>query len=348
MSVASSEEKSLPASARKLANQRKKGHVARAPEMQSAIVSITLMGWLVSTAPSLSKAAQDLFQTTGQALQLEFPVAINTILISSRTLLLHFALLPLSIAFVAAFLAGFINNRGFIFALTPVVPTPDKINPLTGFKNLFKINNFVDLGMAVLKAFLFGAALIVIGLHTVDDLMRVPELPLAGLPSVLHDMLLPMIGPACGCYLVFGIVDMLIKRALFLKEMRMTQTEAKNERKDMTGNPQIKRQRHRLAAENRRNPARIGPARATLMICCPDLSVGLRYKPGETSVPRIVCIGRAARSADFRRIAHENRTPICWDQELAQNLAREFKPGMTITQAYFTSVARVIQTTPPP
>ncbi|WP_051625982.1 EscU/YscU/HrcU family type III secretion system export apparatus switch protein [Kozakia baliensis] len=342
----SSEEKNLPASAKKLAERRRKGHIAKAPDLQVAVVSVTLIGWLLVESSTISSHLQALIHTAAQALTLDFPSGIRLMADATRRILILDALTPLLIAVVASVLVKLIVNRGFIFAIDPILPKLEKINPIAGFKNLFKAQNFVDLGISLIKTTLFGGTLMLIIYSAMGGLVRVPEIEPAGLTSVLRALLLPMFGAACFFYAAAGLADLLIQRLMFLREMRMTQTEAKNERKETLGNPLIKQQQRRMQMEARRNPTKLGPTRATILICDDNLVVGLRYKPGDTPVPQIVCKGRGEQAQGFRNIARERHVPMCWNRELARDLFAAFKPGMTITTDFFQPVAYALQNTP--
>jgi type III secretory pathway component EscU len=48
------------------------------------------------------------------------------------------------------------------------------------------------------------------------------------------------------CFIVFGVLDLILQRRLFTREMRMTQTEAKREHKNMEGDPHIRHEQQRL------------------------------------------------------------------------------------------------------
>lgn len=346
MSGNSSEEKTLPPSARKITKEREKGHVAKAPELQSAIVSVALVIWLVACAPGIPHRFDVLVQACNQSLALPFPDALHLLGAVARDMLVSFGLVPLMIAVIAAILTGLIINQGVIFAIDPILPKLEKINPINGFKGLMKAKNFIELAVAVLKAILFGAILGGIAFAARNDLMRVPALNAATIPHILGALLLPMLGGACICYLVAGLVDILLQRALFMQEMRMTHTEAKNERKETLGNPQIKQQRMRLAMEFRRGvPVKLGLAQVTIMICGEETTIGLRYDPKDTPIPRIITKAKGPRATEHRLHAHANHIPTRWDGDLARDLERAFKPGMTINAKFFTPVAKAIQNT---
>lgn len=341
----SSEERNLPASAKKLTDERRKGRLAKAPDMQSAMISIVLIGWVLTGASSISAWLGRLFAVAGAATTLPFDEAVRDMSGAIKGALLHCALVPLLLAIGAALFAGLLINRGFIFSIDPLMPKLEKLNPINGLKSMFKPKNFVDLALSILKVLVFGGALAAIALHEVNDLIRVPEMAPTEWPKILSALVVPMMLGACAFYLATGIADLMIQKRFFMREMRMTQTELKNERKETQGNPQIKMQRMRIANENRRAPAKLGPKQATLMICQEGVTVGIRYKPGDTPVPRVVCIGQGGAAEKYRMIAREQGVPMCWNRELAGDLKKNFRPGMTITQAFFNSVAHAIQNT---
>ncbi|MEN3167110.1 EscU/YscU/HrcU family type III secretion system export apparatus switch protein [Gluconobacter sp. OJB] len=346
MSGSSSEEKSLPASAKKLADERRKGHIAKAPDLQSGMVTIVLIGWLLLRRNAIAIHLQTMMDAVGNALTMDFRSGVGSVGQALRTVCLEDALTPLALAIITGILVRILTNGGFVFALDPVMPKFEKINPVSGFANLFKARTFVDLGMSVVKVLFFGGTLALIIHGAIGGLVRVPEAGITELPRILFTLLMRIFGAACVFYMVSGVIDLLIQRQMFLKEMRMTPTEAKNERKESQGNPLIKRQQRRLQSQARRNTVPLGPKQASVMICGDSVAIGLRYKPPQTPLPRIVCRAHGEQAEIYRTIAQESRIPVVWDYELARNLAEKFKPGTTITPEFFQPVARILQNLP--
>ena len=93
-----------------------------------------------------------------------------------------------------------------------------------------------------------------------------------------------LLGTAVSIFLAAGLADLLIQRWIFLRDMRMTQTEAKRELKDQEGSPQIRgaHQRHRREAATE---TRLGVARATLIVKGRETAAGLRYVRGKPGFP---------------------------------------------------------------
>ena len=341
MSGDSSEEKSLPPSEKKLRDEREKGKVAKAPDLMVAITTGALIGYVWVAAPSMSREMQEAIAIAGHCVELDFDHGARTMLAETQSLLIMFGLLPLLIAVVSVVIASILINRGFVFATEPLVPKPETLNPVAGLKNLYKMKSWVELVKSLVKAVLFGAALVEIARAAIGPLVEAPVCSPGCLPSMLRSILTPLLGVGCVFYMVSGVLDLLIQRWLFRHDMRMTKTEKKQENKSTNGNPQIKGQLRRLRRESAQ-AGRTGLSQATVIICTAGLSIGLRYVKGETGLPLVVC--RAAGEASKKMVtdARTNRLPVFWDGPLATDLAKKIQVGQTITQPFFTRCAQAI------
>ena len=341
MSGDTSEEKSLPASAKKLKEQRRKGKVQKGPDLQVAITSGALIAYLLTDGGGIMRMLGETIDVASLAVTLDFDHGAAMLLSQVETVLLRCALLPLLIAVAAAIVAGLLINKGFVFSLEPLKPKPEVLNPAAGIKNLYKLSNWVELGKSLVKALLFGGTLFVVARAAIGPLIEVPACSPACLPPMLHSIMVPLLGAACLFYLASGAVDMLVQRWLFLRDMRMTQTEMKRERKDTNGNPLIKRQQRRLRRENGQT-GRLGLSQATLVVCGADQVVGLRYVRGETPLPLVVCRAVGDRSTEMLAAARLRRVPTFWDRPLTTELGARIKVGQVITMPFFPRVANAI------
>ena len=342
MSGGSSEEKSEPASAKKLRQQREKGQIPKGPDLMSAITTGTLIGYVLLQAGTIAAEGGALFDAASQAVTMPFENAAPLMIATIRSALVTCALPPLLVAGTSAVLASLLINKGFIFSLDPVMPKLDKLNPVTGLMNLFKANAWIELAKSVVKAVLLGAALFIVARSAAGPLLEVPACSPGCVPSVLRSMMTPLLGLAALFYLAAGMVDLLIQKWLFLRQNRMTKTELKHERKDTQGNPQIKGEQRRLRREAAKS-GRIGLAQATCLLCGPGLAVGLRYVRGETPLPVVVCRAAGERAAEMIKAAKSRNVPLYFDKVLSMDLDRKIKPGKPITSPFFQKVAQVIQ-----
>ncbi len=342
MSGDTSEEKTEPASHKKLADQRKKGKLAKAPDLLAAITTGALIAYVLLAARQVSAKLQDLMTVSAQSIQTDFNHGSRMMLAEAQSALLQCGLSALLIAVVAAIAGGMLINKGFVFSMEAVTPKLEKVNPVSGFKNLFKVNNLVEFAKSVIKAALFGAALFGVARGAVGPLLDLPACGPGCIPSAVQSVLTPLLLIAAGFYFASGAVDVLIQKWLFMRDMRMTKTEMKRENKDTNGNPLIKGQQRRLQRENAQDSVRTGFAQATLVICTVGVAVGLRYVQNETPLPIVVCRAMDETSADMIRAARTRQLPVFWDKSLATDLAVGVMVGKAITVTFFSRVAQAI------
>ena len=342
MSGDSSEEKSHPASSKKLDEQRKKGKIAKAPDLLLALTTGALIGYVLLTAKSIAARLQGLITTAERCIELDFNHGARIMLAEVQSALLECALPGLLITVTTAVLGSMIINKGFLFSLEPVMLKLDKLNPVSGFKNLFKLNNIIEFVKSVVKMLLLGGALVGVARGAFGALLELPACGPSCIPPMLHSMLTPLFLAAVVFYLASGVVDVLLQKWLFMRDMRMTKTEVKRESKDTNGNPLIKGQQRRLRQEDAQSGGRLGLAQATLMICTEGSSIGLRYVQGETPLPLVVCRAVGGKSKQMIDAARAQRLPMFWDRWLATELAAGVMVGKVITVKFFPRVAQAI------
>lgn len=82
------------------------------------------------------------------------------------------------------------------------------------------------------------------------EVLLLSILPLVGIVLAL-DIVKPLVATAAVMFMAIGLVDLLVQRQLFLRDMRMTRTEFKREMRDLEGDPLIRSERRRTAARSR-------------------------------------------------------------------------------------------------
>lgn len=340
MSGGGSEEKTLPASAKKLRDARKKGQVAKGPDLVAAVTTTALIAYAWLGAGWIGGRLQALVLAAGQAAGLGFADAMGQFLPAAARTLALVAGPALALAVLGAVLAGALVNKGFLFTVEPLKPKPDSINPVAGFKRLYGLKNWVELGKSLAKAALLGAALVLLWRGAVGVLVGVPACGAACVGPVFAATLRPLVGAALALYVASGLADLLLQRWLFLREMRMSVTEVKRESKDANGNPHVRGAQRRMRSEiGQGGGPKVGFRHATLVICGPEGAVGLHFVRGDTPLPVVACraVG-GERAASLVAMARAAVVPMFWDKALAVELARAIPVGQTISKPFFQRV----------
>jgi type III secretion protein U len=254
------------------------------------------------------------------------------------------ALLPLLILVPASVVLGsIVMLQGVPFSTDPISPKMEKINPAEGFKKIFKMRSLIELIKSLIKTIVIACAFVAVLAGGLNALVLSPSSGLAAEVAVLHTLAAPLFGTAALLFLVAGGADIGLQKWLFLRDQKMSVTEMKRERKDMDGDPHVKRERKRIMREALRLAGGLGMRRATIVIHDGGgMTVGLRYKINEMPAPVLVCRGRDARARALLSEADGMRIAVAEDSELARELYR-LPLGHGIPERLFRPVALALR-----
>lgn len=336
-----SEEKTLPPSDKKLRDARKRGQVSKSQDM---VTAMTLLGCTLTVAimlPAAEAQVRALFDLAAQLYVEPFADVWPRLLEMAERLLLATALPILAVTVGCAVLTNIVTMRGVVFSGEPIKPDFKRINPVDGFKRIFSMRSLIEVLKALVKVSLLSVALFVVGKSGLQALMGSARCGIDCMVSVAYQLLIPLVVTVLIAYLALGGLDLLLQRWLFRREMRMTWSEQKRERKDIDGDPLIKRERQRLMREMQGlSSRRTGLENASLMIGTEDgWLVGVRYVRGETPVPVVVCSASPGNTAQLLAQSAQLQVPRFSDAQLAERIGKRTVAGDPIPANVFQAVA---------
>lgn len=347
MSDDSSEEKSLPASQKKLRDARNKGQVAVSKDFVSGLSLLLAVIVMFMIGERVVALLQQSIILSTDLQNLPLREAIGRMAPGLSYVGIYSTLPMLVAALIGAVVASVLMQQGFIFSLEPMIPKPEKLNPVTGIKNLFKKKSFVELIKSILKVMILIAAFVGVTLAALDSLVRVPVCGFSCVVPTFLRMAAIIIGIALIFVVVVGAVDIILQKALFADEMKMTETEAKKEREEQNGKPEIKGEQNRIRREAAEGfGANID--NATLVVFGPGVTVALRYIKGETGVPVVIVKGRDAKGGALLAGAYSADKAIFEDPVLADMLMNDVPIGKPVKREQFDRVARALNGARPP
>jgi type III secretion protein U len=336
------EEKSLPASQKKLRDARRKGQVSHSRDLVTGFTLTLLFVYLLIAWPTLSDRVTDLVNIVSQSIDRPFAEAANRAIRLSIDVLLLMSLPLAGIVAAGDFIAGTASTFGPVFSFDTVTPKLDHINPAQGLKRIFSIRNVVELAKAVVKIAVLATAFMAILRGAIEPLF---ETPVCGYPCVVAatlGVIKPLVATAAAAFMAIGLIDLLVQRQLFLREMRMTRTEFKREAKDLDGDPLVRREQRRLRRQLASGAVRVGIRNAVIAVMHGNQIVGLRYKPNETQVPVVVCKGQGEAGAAMLAEARQLGLPIIDDAAFVSTLAARHQVGDRLRPQFFDKVARML------
>ena len=344
MAENSGAEKTEEATARKLRNARDDGQVARSVELPAAAVTIgaILVMYFIGSVWMSRVAAIFAQGFKFDRKTLDNPELLATTFASQMGESFLLIVPILGVTAVLAVLASGATG-GYLFSLKSVLPNFGKLSPLQGFSRMFGTKAAVELGKAILKFSLVATVLWTLVNSQLDQLMALGQMGLE--PALAHAGI--MIGESALwlslSLLVIALIDAPYQKFAFMKRMRMTKQEIKDEMKDMEGQPEVKakiRQRQREMA----NAKMIQKVKdADVVITNPEhFAVALSYDPTGDGAPILLAKGSDFLAQRIREEAEKHGIEIFSAPPLARALYFTTKLDQSIPEALYLAVAQVI------
>lgn len=252
-----------------------------------------------------------------------------------------YPLMLLGIAIIVVLVVlDLIQLRGLIFSFQPLKPDFSRLNPATGIKRLFSLRMLKETLKNIVKMIAYAAAtwlVVVAAIESFGSGMAGTGGVVRALTGAAGQLILAFLGLA----VVFTIIDQLIVRREFRRQMRMSRRELTREIKDREGDPRIKQKRkqlHARMAEQARGLERV--AGADLIVTNPDhYAVALHYDAEHMNAPMIRARGRNLFAQLMKRKARLLNIPIFANPPLARALYHQHQIDQQIGTGSYRAVA---------
>ncbi len=342
--MAETQDKPLPASARKLSKAREDGQLPRSRDLGHAAAIGTAAALLLSFSPWLVRRLQELL-----AGALQFDVSAlgtaDAMLRQLGGLVLQMLLLvvPLGAATIAAAVLAARLCGGWNWTLKPLMPRFDKLDPVSGFGRIFSRLQLIE----TLKACVLATVLLAVGArHLWSELGVFGGIAAQSLPAALASagellrggLLLLLLALAA-----FAALDVPLQKWRNAHQLRMTHQEAKEELKQLEGNAEVKGRLRARMRQMSRQRMLSAVADADLVVMNPThYAVALKYDEATMAAPRVVAKGADLLALKMRDHAAEHRVPVLQAPPLARALYAHTEIDEQIPAALFAAVAQVL------
>ena len=337
-------EKTESPSSRRLEQAREEGQVPRSRELSTLVGLLAGSGglWLLGGQFSHRFAAVlsdglTFDRTVGfdpQAVLLRF---------AAQTTDSMFVLAPLLVAAFAAALLAPILIGGLIFTPKPLEPDFSRLDPVAGLGRMFSMRGLVELGKALAKAFVVGAASAWLLWGVREETLGLIQEPLV--PAFAHAARMVAWGflVLAGAFGLLALFDVPYQLWDHNRRLRMSRAELRQEARESDGDPQVKARIRAQQREMARRRMMTEVPRADVVVTNPThYAVALRYTDGGMRAPRVIAKGSGLVAQRIREIASDAGVPLVEAPPLARALHRHTEIGDEIPQALYTAVAEVL------
>ena len=344
MSQSGDQEKTEEPTSRKLEKAREEGQVARSTELPAASVTIAALGMLYLTGDTLIHKMAEAF-VSGFNFDRKLVHSPNLLpAIFGHEVLESFILIaPLMLLTITSAIASSGATGGFLFSTKAIAPKASKLNPLNGLKRMFGTKALVELVKALLKFGLVAGVVTWVLYDNVSTLNNIGKMAFEPAMAVAGQLLAKSaLIMACALILIAAI-DVPFQRWEFMKSMRMSIQDIKDEMKDMEGRPEVKAQIRRRQREmaNRRMIDNVKDA--DVVITNPEhFAVALSYDPNGDSAPVLLAKGTDEVAARIRAEAEKHGIEIFRAPPLARALYFTTDLDQPVPEDLYYAVAQVI------
>ncbi|MHC5083478.1 MAG: flagellar biosynthesis protein FlhB [Planctomycetota bacterium] len=330
--------------AHRLEKARKEGQVPQSQEMLSAVTLLALVGSCALLGPWFVRWGKNLIiegmscDTAMTANSEAFIGFVNAKIIDALMVISPFLLV-----LMVAGIGGSVMVSGLNYAPKSLAWKTDKLNPITGFKNMFSPENLFKLVMSILKLIMIG---VIVWVYLSGKIPYLASLQwaqtdalLGGISSLILGVIIRiMIG-----VIVIGAADWFYRKWRHIEKLKMTKNEVKDEHRDNEGAPEIKSKIRQKQFEAAMKRMLADVPKANVVLVNPThVAVALQYEPDTMAAPVLLAKGGDHMCEKIKEIARANGVPIIRRPALARELFGSVDLGHVIPEKLFTAVAEIL------
>ena len=339
------QEKTEKATQKKLDDSRKKGQVAKSIEIGSFAI---FTGGLL-----LLFLTQKVFSNQISEFSINIFNSLNTLTISkisvqtflTSVFITFFAIVgPFMAVLVAIAMITSFVQVGFKISPEALSPKFDKLNPLSGIKNVFfSAKSFAEVVKTLLKLLVVGGFTYLVISDFIISSTQLPGLSVAEIVNFMLKAAFGLLIKIAMVYAAIAAIDFVYQRYKFNKDMMMTKQEVKEENKQTEGDPLIKSRIKRLQYQRARNRMMSEVPKADVIITNPThYAIAVKYNMKQDSAPKVVAKGIDEVAQRIKAVAAENNVPMHENRELARALYKTCDIGEQIPSTLFHAVAKIL------
>ena len=344
MAESDSGEKTEEPTAKKLADAKKKGQVARSKDLGTMFVlvgsAVALMIVGSALVESLSNIMKRLF-TLSREESLDMN-ALFAVLQGTLTDIIS----PLMWIFVIIVFAAFVGNTmlgGMSFSAEAMAPKASRLSPIEGFKRMFGVKAVVEFVKSLLKFFVVFIVAYILLAGLFEEILG---LSLEATPINFEhatSMLLWMFLALALSIGIIAAIDAPYQVWEHNRQLKMTKQEVKDEFKNTEGSPEIKGRIRRAQYEmSQRRMMQDVPDSDVVITNPTHYAVAIKYDPASGGAPMLVAKGIDEMAIHIRTIAKEHQVEILQSPALARSLYYTAEVNKNIPEELFAAVAQVL------
>ena len=338
--MADEEDKTEEPTSKKIEDAKKEGNVSKSMEVTGATVlffgSLYLLFFSSFSMMEIKKLMMFTYGFIGKELDSTIFYAITY----SVTLTLLKALAPLFILIIVLVLAS--NFAQFGLVVVPLKFDLQKLDPIKGMKNIFGFKKLIEALKLTLKLIIIIVVMCILFLLTNKQFLAMMNQETMATISSMLELSIYFIFTILLIIIIFAIIDFYFSRHYYMKSLRMSKQEIKDEYKNMEGDPQVKGRIRRIQMQMAQKRMMSSVPDADVVITNPThYAVALKYNNTVDSAPKIVAKGIDFLALKIKDVAKEHKIPIIENPALARSLYDQIDIDREIPSEFYKAMAEI-------
>jgi flagellar biosynthetic protein FlhB len=338
--MADEEEKTEEPTGKKLDQAKAEGNVGKSAEVVGAAIllfgTVFLLFFSSFTFEQIKKMMLFIFSFIGEEIN---ETTYFTITYTIVTTILY-ALAPFFVLVI--FLTFVFNWMQFGMLLIPLKFDLQKLDPIKGIKGVFSLKKLIEAFKLMLKLTVIVIVMVILFLLTGEAFLAMMDKSIDFSINAMVELIIYFLAAILFIIILFAIIDFFFTKHYYIKSLRMSKQEIKDEYKNMEGDPKIKARIRGLQMKMAQERMMSNVPDADVVITNPThYAVALQYDNTVDQAPKMVGKGIDFMALNIKDVAREHNIPIIENPALARALYNQLEIEQTIPEEFYKAIAEI-------
>lgn len=231
----------------------------------------------------------------------------------------------------------------FNFSTKFIKPNFSRLNPISGIRRLFSVQQAFQTMKAIAKLAIIGPIAYYGFIDVFPALLTLISHPVKELLPFTAVAMGKVFWPIMKLMFMLSILDYAWQWWRVSKQLKMSKVEVKDERKSTEGDERVRLKFRQIAMQRARQRMMKDVKNADVVVTNPThYSVALKYTMEKGVAPKVIAKGKGHLALRIREIARESGIPVIERKPLARALFKMVEVGAEIPYELYSAVAELL------
>ncbi|NLO17273.1 MAG: flagellar biosynthesis protein FlhB [Arcobacter butzleri] len=338
--MADEEEKTEEPTSKKLDDAKGEGNVPKSMEVTGATILFFGTLFLLFFSDFLLKEIQRIMFYTYSFIGKELNSLVYIKIIGHIYESVIFALAPLLLTILLFAIVANLVQFGWV--AVPIKLKFENLNPISGIKNIFSLKKLLEALKLTIKLTIIFIVMVVLFMIYGEDILHMMDKGLSDTLDDIHTLLIFFLSTILLIIIIFAIIDYYFTHFYYMKSLRMSKQEIKDEYKNMEGDPQVKSRIRGIQMKMAMRRMMSNVPDADVVITNPThYAIALQYDNQKNAAPMVVAKGIDFLALRIKEIAMDNDIPIIENPSLARAIYDQVEVDREIPEEFYKAMAEI-------